>query len=283
MKNIFVISILLLSLMACTPASPAPAALDTPLPATAAATLTNPPPAPTSTAAATQPAAATPTNEPSATATIAATATPGVGVYIDGDGGDIFTSEDNLIHSGATDINFGDHNVFDVSVARRFLQRFDLSAIPADATLISAKVYYYKASAVPNNDVTVTLYSVSQANGDWREGGEYGGKAKAGDSTWDLKDAAGTPWAGSPGLSTSGVDYEPKSIGSFVIPARAQVGDEYICDLDLKRVAGWLGSSNTNYGILMIANGAAEYIGSSENEIPGLRPKLVVEYTLAKP
>jgi hypothetical protein len=286
MKNIFMISFLLLSLIACTPAGPAPAALDTLIPATAAQPTLSPA-TPTSAASATQPAAASPTSEPSATATIEATAaptaTPGIAVYTDGDGGDIFTSEDNLIHSGATDINFGDHNVFDVSVARRILQRFDLSAIPTNAILSSAKVYYYKANEVPNRDVTVTLYSVSQANGDWREGGEYGGKAKAGDSTWNLKDASGIPWAGSPGLSTSGVDYEPKPIGTFVIPAYAKTGDEYVCELDLTRVAGWLGAANNNYGMLLISNGAADYIGSAENETPAYRPRLVVEYTLANP
>jgi hypothetical protein len=205
---------------------------------------------------------------------------PGPVTYIDGYGGDVFTAEDNLIHSGAPTINFGGHDVYDVSTARRFIQRFNLSAIPADATLLSAKVYYYKTSAVPNRDVSVTLYSVSQANGDWREGTEYGGTAKAGDSSWNLKDAAGIPWAGSPGLSTSGVDYEARAIGSFVIPANAQVGDEFVCELDTTRVAGWLGANNTNYGILMVASGAAEYIGSAEHDIAAYRPKLVVEYTI---
>jgi hypothetical protein len=183
-----------------------------------------------------------------------------------------------MLHSGAPTINFGGHNVYDVSTARKYIQRFNLSAIPANATLLSAKVTYYKTSAVPNKQILVTIYSVSQANGDWHEGTQYGGTARPGDSSWNLKDAAGTPWAGSAGLSTSGVDYEPAAIGSFVIPASAQVGAVFVCDLNLTRVAGWLGATNTNYGILMVASGAAEYIGSSENATPGYRPKLVVEY-----
>jgi hypothetical protein len=185
-----------------------------------------------------------------------------------------------MLHSLYPTINFGGHDVYDVSTARRFLQRFNLSAIPASATINSAKVYYYKTNARPNSNVTVTLYSVSQANGDWHEGAQYGGEAQAGDSNWNFKDAAGTPWAGSPGLSTSGVDYEPAVIGSFVIPASAQVGDEYVCDLNLTRVAGWFGANNTNYGILMVASGMAEYIGSSENTTAANRPKLVVQYTI---
>lgn len=204
----------------------------------------------------------------------------GILTYIDGDGGDIFTAEDTMLLQDPPDINLATHDVYDVSPTRRFLQRFNLSAIPAGSTILSAKVYYYKTNAVPNSDVTCTIYSVSKANGDWPEGTKYNRPAQAGDSSWNFKDASGIPWAGSPGLSTSGVDYEPAPIGTLIIPARAQVGDEFVAELDPRRVEGWLGSPNTNYGILLIANAKADYIGAAENPVPEYRPKLVVQYRL---
>lgn len=215
------------------------------------------------------------TPSPSATSS-----TPVLLTYVDGDGGDVFTAEDNMLLSNPPHINLATHDVYDVSTSRKFIQRFNLSAIPAGSTIQSAKIYYYKTSAVPNRNVTCTIFSISQANGDWPEGTKYNRPAEAGDSSWNMKDAAGIPWAGSPGLSTSGTDYEPKPLCSFMIPARAQVGDEFVCDLDIIRVAGWLGTPNTNYGILMVASGNAEYIGSAENPTPGYRPKLVVQYYL---
>ena len=54
----------------------------------------------------------------------------------------------------------------------------------------------------------------------------------------------------------------------------------FVCDLNTARVAGWLGSNNTNYGILVVASGMAEYIGSSEHNTAAYRPKLVVQYTI---
>ena len=201
-------------------------------------------------------------------------------MYIDGDGGDVFTAEDNMLLMDPPDINLGTHDVYDVSPTRRFIQRFNLSEIPAGSQIVSAKVYYYKTNVVPNGNVTVTIYSISQANGDWPEGTKYNRPAEAGDSSWNLKDGSGVRWAGSPGLSTSGVDYEPEPLCTFAIPPGAQVGDEFVCELDIQRVSGWLGETNTNYGILLVANAKADYIGSAENPNPGYRPKLVVEYNL---
>lgn len=204
-------------------------------------------------------------------------------VYVDGYGGNTFTGEDNMLlsyPSDATNINFGLHDVYDVSPIRRFIQRFNLSVIPADRTCISARVYYYKDREVHNRPVTVNIYSISQANGDWPEGNKDRFKAELGDSSWDYKDAGrGLRWAGSAGLSTAGVDYETPAIGTFTIPASAQNGLEFEAALDCDRVQGWFGASNTNYGILLIANDMAEYIGSAENTNPNFRPKLVVEYS----
>lgn len=215
---------------------------------------------------------------------------PASGTFVDGYGGDTFTGEDTILHSGATNINFGQHNVYEVSAIRKLIQRFDLSAIPAGSACVSARVYYYKFDAVPNRATNITLYTISQANAGWYEGAIYGGPGGDGDASWDYKDTGrGIPWAGSPGLSTPGVDYEPDPIGSFVIPARANDLDEFVAELDCSRVQGWFGPENTNYGILFIASDIAGYIGLSEPDITKRPvnghlyiPKLVVEYSAAQ-
>ena len=206
-------------------------------------------------------------------------------VFVDGYGGDVNTAQDNMLHSLYGSISFGGHNVYDVSTTRRFIQRFDLSSIPSDATSTSAQVHYYKTGPyVPNQEVTCTLYSILEANAAWQPGTIYGGEATEGDSTWDALAADGsggvqTPWAGSAGLSTPGVDYDPNPIGSFTIPYHASIEDEYIAELDTTRVQGWFGADNTNYGILMVCDGKAEYITTSEFSDTTRRPKLVVNYS----
>lgn len=210
--------------------------------------------------------------------------------FVDGPGGNVFTSEDNMIIHSTTDAgvqtaNFGEHHVFDTATnqvkQRKFIQRFDLSAIPAGNQCISANVYYYKDEAGRNPaNVTVRIYSISQANGNWLEGEQYGGAAAPGDSSWDYRIAPNTRWAGSPGLSTAGVDYEPSQLGSFVIGPNKPQGTEFSASLNCDRVEGWFGPNNTNYGILLVAEAEtnAGYVGSAEND-QGLYPKLVVEYS----
>jgi hypothetical protein len=268
-------------------AAPVQAFTSTASPTLASTPLPSEAPAAAPTASPTQSEAASPTASttapPPAATDLAPSKTPdasGILTYIDGYGGDVFTAEDNMLLQDPAEINLATHDVYDVSPTRRFIQRFNLSAIPAGSTVISARVYYYKTNAVPNGVVTCSIYSISKANGDWPEGTKYNRPAQAGDSSWNFKDASGIPWAGSPGLSTSGVDYEPAPIGTLIIPARAQVGDEFVAELDPRRVEGWLGSPNTNYGILLIANAKADYIGAAENPVPEYRPKLVVQYRL---
>lgn len=202
----------------------------------------------------------------------------GAVTYTDGYGGDTFTEQDVMLISVAgPEVNFGTHPVYDVSTSRVFLQRFILDGIPAGATCLSATLHYFKASTVPNDAVTCTIYEISDANGDWIPGDNYGSTADAGEPCWNYKEYNTVGWAGSAGLSTSGTDYEATALGSFVIPASAVTGDHYTCAIDTDTVAAWFGQS-TNNGIIMRCSGNAEYIGSAENTNASYRPYLVVEY-----
>lgn len=200
--------------------------------------------------------------------------------FVDGYGGDTTTSQDTMIiQIDGPNVNFGAHDVYDVSVSRTFLLRFILDAIPLNATCVSATLYFYKANTTPNNEVTCTVYSVSDANGDWIPGDNFASTADPGEPCWNYKAYNTGTWAGSVGARTSGVDYDTPSIGSFSIPADANVGDEYVISLDTSTVRSWFGQ-DTNNGILLWGSDNAGYIGTAENGTTGYRPKLVVEYTL---
>jgi hypothetical protein len=76
------------------------------------------------------------------------------------------------------------------------------------------------------------------------------------------------------------VDYEADAIGAWSFSASQPKGYEIVIDLDTDRVHGWFGSSNTNYGIILVADDdiRSAHVGSAESATAGYRPKLVVHY-----
>lgn len=204
--------------------------------------------------------------------------------YTDGYGGDVNTACDLQIASGWPTYNGGAHANLSFESGQRSLIRFNLSSIPASATCVSAILYLvHSYSAEGGGTVTIPVHSVSQANGDWIEGTKDIALASAGEPCWNAKEADGSggvqeAWAGSAGCSTSGTDYEATAIGQFVFNSGSDIGTEFAVTLDADRVAGWFGSSNTNYGITFVQPSSAGHVGSSDNSNTAYRPKLVVLY-----
>ncbi len=208
--------------------------------------------------------------------------------YTDGYGGDINTAQDMLLNPAAPTHNTGTHTSLALdghgAQIQHNLLRFNLSAIPANATCISAKLCLYhnyapEGDAYCNGDV----FSIAEANKDWIEGTGNFDIALAGEPCWDALEADGseevqTAWAGSAGCSTSGTDYESTSLGSFSFYMDEVLGHEYTIDLLASRIEDWFGASNTNYGIIIIPTSGDMHVGSSDNSTPGYRPKLVVTY-----
>jgi hypothetical protein len=207
---------------------------------------------------------------------------PGGDTYVDGYGGNIFTAQDTLLNPAGPNINFGQHGVFEISASQRELLRFNLSAIPAGYTCVSATLYLYKTESAGGQNTTHQVYSVAAANAAWKPGTKNGAVGGAGDSTWSYLDQAPShpiAWAGSAGMSTSGTDYEPTAIGSFTANSGAPAGTEIRISLSPTRIAGWFGTSNTNYGLVIItSSGNLGHVGQSENPNPAYRPKLVVVF-----
>lgn len=205
-------------------------------------------------------------------------------VFVDGYGGDIFTAKDTQMSAAWPTRNGGAHANIQFETNQRTLMEFDLSAIPARATLLSATLYlYHSYYPEAGNPVTITLYSISAANAAWVAGTKDIEPAAAGESCWNALASNGsggvrTAWAGSPGLSTRGIDYESDSIGFFTFNPSSPLGTEYAIPLDTERVQGWLGQSNTNYGIVFFSSANSGHVAQSGHSTTGFRPKLVVRY-----
>jgi hypothetical protein len=190
-----------------------------------------------------------------------------------------------LLNGRHVNLHLGDHRSFECEPKQRGLIRFNLSAIPGNATCISATLQLVR-NYQPEDDSTATveIYSVSAANADW-EVGETSNPAAAGLCCWACKAANGaggvtTPWAGSEGLQTPGVDYETTLLGTITVNANDPIGT--ICSGNLlpSRVEGWFGSSNTNYGLLMLQDTFGGHVGQGDETTPAYRPKLIVQYSI---
>lgn len=171
---------------------------------------------------------------------------------------------------------------------QKVLFKFNLSAIPAGAVCNSAVLHlFHNYNAEGGYPFTGTAYAITEANGSWIEGDGNIDIAAAGEPCWNALEADGsegvmTAWAGSAGLSTSGVDFEATAVGEVSMAPADAIGTEYEMSLDTDLIESWFGSNDANYGIVMWAVGNGQiHVGSSENVTTGYRPYLEVEYTEA--
>ena len=211
-------------------------------------------------------------------------------IFVDGPGGDVDTGQDLLISSNWATRNGGQHASFQLEglpgTIQHALLKFDLSSLSSSDTCTRATLYLYHDYDSEGSGLnTGKVYSVSAANWPWTEGSGDIDIALQGEPCWNAREADGqegvqTPWAGSVGCSTAGVDYEATPIGSWSFDASLPKGAEIAIELDTNRVQEWFGGSNTNYGIILVAddNVHSAHVGSAENATAGYRPKLVVHY-----
>ncbi len=217
--------------------------------------------------------------------------TPAPGVFVDGPGGNVNTAMDLLVSSSWPTRNGGRHRSFELAggpgTFQHGLIKFDLSALPPSYTCVRARLYlYHNYEPEGNGDYTNsgTVYSVSAANWPWIEGTGNIEIARPGEPCWNARGANGnegmqTPWAGSAGCSTLGVDYESTPMGTWSFNGGSPKGHEIVIELDTSRVQGWFGSPNTNYGIILVTDlTPPAHVGTSEESTAEYHPKLVVDY-----
>lgn len=229
-------------------------------------------------------------DEPTPTPTPTLTPTPACDIFSDGYGGDVDTGTDLLMSSNWATRNGGQHASFQLEglpgTIQHALLKFDLSPLPKSYHCIDAKLYLYHDYSPEGSGLnTGKVYSVTAANWLWIEGSGDIDIAKQGEPCWNAREADGsggvqTPWAGSAGCSTAGIDYDAAPIGSWSFDADSPLGTEVVIDLDTSVVEAWFGSPNSNYGIILIAddNIHSAHVGSAENANPDYRPKMVVRY-----
>ena len=142
----------------------------------------------------------------------------------------------------------------------RSLLRFDLSAVPAGATILSATFeMYYFYTRVANTE-SLRLH---RALRDWTETG----------ATWRTYDGANN-W------TTQGGDYDPAIVASATLTATVNLWKSWnVTSL----VQGWVGGAYPNQGMLLESQPASgnkerHFYSSDYVTNPALRPKLTIVY-----
>ena len=143
----------------------------------------------------------------------------------------------------------------------RPLVRFDLSAVPAGATIVSAtfEMYYFYSRV----SFTEPL-RLHRALRDWTEMG----------ATWRAYDGINN-W------TTAGGDYDPAVIASATLSSAVNVWKQWnVTSL----VQGWVSGAYPNQGMLLespfrVGNNERQFYSSDYPGDPALRPKLTIVFT----
>jgi hypothetical protein len=168
---------------------------------------------------------------------------------------------------------------------RRSLLRFDLSSIPAGATITSVTLQV----AVTRSFTIAVDAGLYLCTASWGEGASDSGTPGGGgvdpeplDATWATSFWPDVLW------TTPGGDYLPDV---RAVASMAEAGTSTLwtsSPLLVADVQSWLDEPATNHGWLVrhvdeSLLGFSKQIGSRENEDPALRPTLTVEYTIGGP
>ena len=169
------------------------------------------------------------------------------------------------------------------------LFRFDLSSIPASASIDSAYIRLVQVSAPEGAyNATQAFYKISDANGDWIEGTKNNTLAGAGEPCYNAKcaDGAGgvtTAWAGGAGCKAAGTDYVNTILASKVTNRSDSQYTAYQIDFNADGLAvleSWFGEA-TNNGLLLKEYVNSAIWGLKEHATADYRPLLSVTYTEA--
>jgi Disaggregatase related repeat len=184
---------------------------------------------------------------------------------------------DTYIYSGAKTSNFGtatemgigEDNNANNRIARSLI-KFDLSSIPANATINSVTLSLWTSSSLSSNNRTIQVYRLKTAFNETQ-------------ATWSLA-ATGTNWqtAGASGAN----DRESTSIGSTTILTNEVPNLEKQIVLTPAKIQEMVNGTFVNRGFIIVAdteqNDRFNYT-TSDSTNSTQRPKLVIQYILATP
>ena len=152
----------------------------------------------------------------------------------------------------------------------RSLIKFDLSSIPANATITSATLSLWTSADFSDNDRTIRVYRLKTAFDEST-------------ATWN-EASSGVSWqtAGASGAN----DREATDIGAVMILANEPLNTEKQITLAPNKVQEWVSGTFANNGFIIVAdtelNDRFNY-KSSDAGASAQRPKLVVQYTVNGP
>jgi hypothetical protein len=164
-------------------------------------------------------------------------------------------------------------------VERRALLHFDVSSIPAGATIVSASVRV-QVTKVPPAPPTGLEFGLHRCLADWGEAGSStnggdGDDAEPGDATWLHAFTPGTFWA------TPGGDFDASASGTTIMNLTGSytfTGAGLAAD-----VQNWV-SGGGNHGWVMVGDVSTprtvRKIASRESGIASHRPRLIVEWEI---
>lgn len=186
----------------------------------------------------------------------------------------IISSTPNQNYGTAGSIQFGSVG----TEIRKTLLRFDLTAFAGMQLDGDATFTMYQRNPFGTR-VEVSLYQISAANAGWNEGNGGTGAADPGESAWNFlsQGSPATPWAGSAGLSTAGVDFLTGPIVTFDYIPSGVNGTAFNITIPGWVLQGWIDDPSTNAGMLLVANTQTTgAYGSFYNNVAsqGVRPSL---------
>lgn len=192
---------------------------------------------------------------------------------------DTFTTQpgssgvDVYLSSYDTTSNFGNVNTLQIGETNaannrvsRALIKFDLSGIPANATINSATLSLWQTAELSDNDSTIRVYRSLR---DWTEPG----------ATWNLYESA-TDW-GAPG-GFDATDSEQTDIGSLALTGTEANGEKQ-WTITASAIQEIVAGTFANNGLLLKADAETNdqyQFRSSDNTTSAERPKLVIDYSL---
>jgi YD repeat-containing protein len=207
-------------------------------------------------------ASPTPTTAPQTfTLSLQPNATDGADVYI------IASSSSN--YGTASDLGVGEKNNATGSIGRSLI-KFDLSSIPANATITSATLSLWTSQDLSDTDALINVYRLKTPFNETQ-------------ATWNNA-ASGVSWqtAGASGAN----DRESTSIGSASILANEPLDTEKQILFDPAKIQEMVNGTFANNGFIIVSsielNDRFMY-RSSDSGTTTQRPKLVIQYTLGGP
>lgn len=196
----------------------------------------------------------------------------------------VTTSRDNTLYESQFDVSNGiGPTMFagknNRNERRRALMFFDLSMIPAGATINSVELTL-SMTQTSGGAIDVAVHQLLASFGEGSSnGGEPGGSgvaATSGDATWRHRFFDGTLW-GTAGGDFNAAASASRSVGA--IGSYSWSGSGLAAD-----VQSWVDSPASNFGWVMLGNeavnGAAKRFATREDPRPDFQPRLVIDYTV---